>query len=309
MLRTRKGFSLIEMLVAMAIFAIVAFLTMMIVTQALRYNAQQQATVAAQSKLRRVVEVIGQEVRSAVFGGVASSPYASNNTQLSIYLLDQGAGYSVATETNFETLSSFRILTESQPTFKQVLLVDSQSGNADSSLARLYNVVLPASNINSNTWQLNHPSCTNGIPHNRFLQAFGVKSLGFRFDAASKQLMLSEDGIETAMAFGITDFKIEYVYQKQSGGAPHRRSTPFLNTTTGLPDKIHTEGTPSETYILSELQVTISTEEQGKTKVTRTYTGNIPLLVSSNNDFITNGVNSGPESQNRFSFSGVRLCN
>ena len=93
-----KGFTLIEMLISMAIFAVVAFLTMMVVTNALRYNAQQQATVAAQSKLRRVTEVIGQEVRSSVFGGVAHAPYNSNNTQLSIYLLDQGAGYTVVTE-------------------------------------------------------------------------------------------------------------------------------------------------------------------------------------------------------------------
>jgi prepilin-type N-terminal cleavage/methylation domain-containing protein len=307
MVRARNGFSLIEMLVAMVIFAVVAFLTMMIVTQALRYNSQQQATVAAQSKLRRVVEVIGQEVRSAVFGGVANAPYLSNNSQLSIYLLDQGAGYTVASQANFDTLSSFRILSENQPTFKQVLLVDSQSGTADDSLAQLFNVVLPATNVDVDIWQLNHPGCTNGIPHSRFLQAFGVKSLGLRFDAANKQLMLSEDGLETPMAFGITDFKVEYVYQKQSGGALHRRTTPFLNTTTGLPDKIHTTVTPPETYVLSELQITISTEEQGKTKINRTYTGNVPLLVSSNDDFIS--ANNQPDIQNRFGFSGVRLCN
>ena len=308
-----KGFTLIEMLISMAIFAVVAFLTMMVVTGALRYNAQQQATVAAQSKLRRVTEVIGQEVRSSVFGGVAHAPYNSNNTELSIYLLDQGAGYTVVTEPSFSSLTSFRILTENQPTIGQVLLVDSQGDSTVTPIVKPSATLFPVSGINGAgaDWRINHAGCTNGITHNRFLQAFGVKSLGFRLDVATKRLMLNEDGVETPMAFGITDFKVEYVYLKDSGGAPYKRTTPFLDA--GLPVKIYEDKTttPYTKYILSELQITISTEEQGKTKVTRTYTGQIPLLISSNDDFVSTGNNvaAAPASQNRFNFNGVKLCN
>lgn len=308
-----RGFTLVEMLISMTIFAVVAFLTMVVITSALRYNAQQQATVAAQSKLRRVVEVIGQEVRSSVFGGVAHAPYNSNHNQLSIYLLDQGAGYTVVNEGSFNSLSSFSIMTENQPTFSQALLVDS-FGNPDvippvPPSARLF----PVSNVTptgTDTWRISHAGCTNGIDHNRFLQAFGVKSLGFRLDAATRRLMLSEGGTEVPMAFGITDFKVQYVYAKQSGGAPEKRTTPFL-AADGLPAKIHTTTTPPETYLLSELQITISTEEQGKTTVTRTYTGQVPLLISSNDDFVSTGNNvaATPANQNKFNFTGVSLCN
>jgi prepilin-type N-terminal cleavage/methylation domain-containing protein len=308
MMRTTRGFTLIEMLVSMSIFAVVAFLTMTVVTQALQYNARQQATVAAQSKLRRVIEVIGQEVRGSVFGGVSHAPYNSNNGQLSLYLLEQGSGYTVATEPSFETLSYFKILTETQPVFDEVILVDSEKTNVKDPTATLF----PISTIVSSgvdTWRLNHPSCINGIFHNRYLQAFGVNSVGFRLDNASKTLMLNEDGIETPMAFGITQFKVEYLYTKQSGGT-ERRSTPFLDPNTNLPAKIYKTTAPVEVYILSELQITVSTEEIGKGKVTRTYTGQVPLLISSNNDFKSmNGGSKTATKENIFDFEGVRLCN
>jgi prepilin-type N-terminal cleavage/methylation domain-containing protein len=314
MMRETRGFTLIEMLISMAIFAVVAFLTMVVVTQALQYNAKQQATVAAQSKLRRVIEVIGQEVRSSVFGGVAHAPYASNNTQLSFYLLEQGSGYTVATQPFFEGLSSFNILTENEPTLNEIILVDSYGDPKVTPKVEPSATLFPVSGIVSagtDTWRINHAGCTNGIKHNRYLQAFGVHSLGFRLDAASKRLMLSEDGVEAPMAFGITEFKIDYIYTKGSGGT-EKRSTPYLDPITNLPVKILTTKapTPVETYLLSELHITVSTEELGKEKVTRTYTGQIPLLISSNNDFksTNNGANL-PKKENTFNFDGVRLCN
>lgn len=310
-MRETRGFTLIEMLISMAIFAVVAFLTMIVVTQALQYNAKQQATVAAQSKLRRVTEVIGQEVRSSVFGGVAHAPYASNANQLSFYLLAQGSGYTVASEASFEGLSSFKILTENQPTLKEIILVDSYG---DPPVVAPSATLFPVSGVASagtDTWRINHASCTNGVKHNRYLQAFGVHSLGFRLDTASKRLMLSEDGVEAPMAFGITEFKIDYIYTKQSGGT-EKRSTPYLDPITNLPAKIYKTKAPApaEIYILSELHITVSTEELGREKITRTYTGQIPLLISSNNDFKStkNGANL-PKTENTFNFDGVRLCN
>jgi prepilin-type N-terminal cleavage/methylation domain-containing protein len=314
MMRETRGFTLIEMLISMAIFAVVAFLTMIVVTQALQYNAKQQATVAAQSKLRRVTEVIGQEVRSSVFGGVANAPYASNNTQLSFYLLEQGSGYTVASEAFFEGLSSFNILTENQPTLNEIILVDSYGDPKAIPEVKPSATIFPVSGIaaaGTDTWRINHASCTNGVKHNRYLQAFGVHSLGFRLDAASQRLMLSEDGVESPMAFGITKFEIFYIYTKQSGGT-ERRPTPFIDKDTLLPAKIYTTEAPApiETYLLSELQITVSTEELGREKITRTYTGQIPLLISSNNDFKStkNGA-TVPNKENTFNFSGVKLCN
>jgi hypothetical protein len=284
------------------------------VTQALQYNAKQQATVAAQSKLRRVTEVIGQEVRSSVFGGVAHSPYTSNDKQLSFYLLEQGSGYTVASEALFEGLSSFNILTENEPTLNEIILVDSYGDPKATPEVRPSATIFPVSGIASagtDTWRINHASCTNGVKHNRYLQAFGVHSLGFRLDAASKTLMLSEDGVESPMAFGITKFEIYYIYTKQSGGT-ERQPTPFIDDITKLPAKIYTTKAPApaETYLLSELQITVSTEELGREKITRTYTAQIPLLISSNNDFEStkNGAKV-PQKENIFNFDGVKLCN
>jgi prepilin-type N-terminal cleavage/methylation domain-containing protein len=94
-MRPRRGFTLIEVLVAMAIFATVLALVSAGIVQALRLQALNEANTTLQAKLRRVTEVISQDLRSAVFGGVLAEPYASNATAISFALAAGGVGYQV----------------------------------------------------------------------------------------------------------------------------------------------------------------------------------------------------------------------
>jgi prepilin-type N-terminal cleavage/methylation domain-containing protein len=301
-MRHTRGVSLIEMIISMAIFSVVGFLTFMIVTGALGYNARQQATVAAQGKLRRVVEVVSQEFRSSVFGGISNQPYVSNAGQVSFYLLDQGAGYTLNPEVNFSTAGSFKILSENEPNLSEIILVD--SGDKNAIPLRLPSAkIFPVTNVASSgidTWTITHAGCSNGIDYNPYLQAFGVRSVGFKLDNATKVLGLSENGQDYPMAFDITQFKLEYVYTELDG-SQEKRSMPYLDDITNLPVKIYKNLLTNKKYTLSELQFTLSTVEKGKGDVVRTYTGQIPLLISSND--------GGGVSANVFDFEGVKPCN
>jgi prepilin-type N-terminal cleavage/methylation domain-containing protein len=302
-MRHTRGVSLIEMIISMAIFAVVGFMTVMIVTGALGYNARQQATVAAQGKLRRVVEVVGQEFRSSVFGGISNQPYNSNAGQVSFYLLDQGAGYTLVPDVNFNTASSFKILSENEPNLSEIILVDPGDANATPKRLPSAKIFPVTSVVNSgvDTWTINHPGCSNGLAHNYYLQAFGVRSVGFKLDNANKILVLNENGQDYPMAFDITKFELAYVYTKPDG-SQERKTTPYIDPITNLPAKVYKQPVTNDRHTLSELQFTLSTVEKGKGDVVRTYTGQIPLLISSNE-------NSGASSSNTFAFEGVTVCN
>jgi prepilin-type N-terminal cleavage/methylation domain-containing protein len=293
MMRQTRGVTLIEMLISMAIFAVVAFLTFMVVTGALRYNARQQATVAAQAKLRRVVEVVSQEFRGALFGGISNSPYVSNQEQVSFYLLDQGAGYTLMPDAGFSAASSFRVVAVNEPNISQALLIDPGDPYATpprNPLAKIF----PVTNVMSGAtdiWTINHAGCTNGIPHLPALQVFGARSVGFRLDEATGILYLSENGQEYPMAFDITRFELAYVY-----GANDRQTIPYQDVG-NEPLKVY-NGVP-----LTELQFTLSTIEKGNGNVEKTYTGQIPLLVSSS------GNVGATTSADIFDFQGVQPCN
>jgi prepilin-type N-terminal cleavage/methylation domain-containing protein len=270
--RHNLGVSLIEMLISMAIFSVIAFLTFMLVSGALTYNARQQATVAAQGKLRRVVEVVSQELRGSVFGGVSNTPYVSGANQVSLYLLEQGAGYPILNGTG----NTFQVLADTAPALKQLLLIDTLGK------AVAYNVDTVTGS--GNTWTIKH-ECTTTLPGATL--AFGVKSLGFKLDNGT--LLLNENNQTYPMAFDITEFSLKYVYSS-SGSL-----TSPINVA-GVPVKFQKVGGVDN--ILTELQFTLATKEFGRGEVQRMYTGQVPLLVTSNNS-------SGA---NQFNFSGVEPC-
>jgi prepilin-type N-terminal cleavage/methylation domain-containing protein len=278
-LNTNQGFTLIEMLISMAIFGVIAFLTFMLVSGALTYNARQQATTAAQGKLRRITEVVSQELRGSVFGGVGNSPYVSGPNQMSLYLLEQGSGYSVQPG---GSANSFKVTADTAPTFKQVLLLN------DKGKAEAYTVTSVTGG--GNTWNIQH-SCTSTLSDATL--AFGVNSLGFRLDNSTGTLLLSEGGQEFPMAFNITQFDLSYIYT--TAGVPERKTSPLLDGV--IPVKVKDNGGVKS--ILTEIQFTLSTKELGRGEVVRTYTGQVPLLI--NGDGSTIGANI-------FNFSGVKPC-
>ena len=91
----RRGFTLVELLLALAILATLLAVAYGGVIQFMQSRSDLDAAINAQAKLRRIVEVFTQDLRSAVFGGLSATPYPSGNASISFALIEGGAGYPV----------------------------------------------------------------------------------------------------------------------------------------------------------------------------------------------------------------------
>jgi len=88
--RLSSGMTLVELLVAMAVLGIILTVAYSAMVSSLRVQTDQEAITTSQAKLRRVVEVITQDLRSAVFGSITNQPFASNDRQISFALIAGG---------------------------------------------------------------------------------------------------------------------------------------------------------------------------------------------------------------------------
>lgn len=216
--RAREGFTLVEMLIALAILGLIIGVTYAAVVQGLRVQSGQEAITSAQARLRRVTEVFTQEVRSAVLGAIGNVPYTSSGTAVSFMLLDGGAGFQVtqvdAGSNNIDVMATAANL-GGQGT--QLMLVD------PGGQAVLFNL---SSTSSAGGGQLRvtptGSACFNGLAatgSNLNTLLFRVKTMGLRYDAAQETLYQTEGGEdELALAFSLTGVDISYIYLDPNTG-------------------------------------------------------------------------------------------
>lgn len=282
----RSGLTLIEVLIALTVFGAVMTVAYSAVTGSLRLQADQESVTSSQARLRRVIEVISQDVRSAVFGSVTSQPYPTGEDSLSFLLLSGAAGYTVDPQEPFSTAYSTVIVAESgnQLLGTRVLLAN---GNGQS-------VTFPVTGVSvdgDRLYRLQHSSCPNTITADGGVQLFEVTSLGFRFDSASRTLFQTTvGGTEFPLAFNIDRMDLEYIYESHSVGvaAPMlKESTPFVNAA-GLPLRVYFDGA-ANMYVLTRIGIELeSTEVVRGRPLSRTITGFVDL--SSNQHFMIREV-------------------
>jgi type II secretory pathway pseudopilin PulG len=280
----RAGFSVIEMLLAFVIFSIVIALASAAIVQYLHLQSDQEAITSAQARLRRVSELMTQELRGAVLGGVINQPYSSTTQQLSAALLGGGAGYQVAN------------LDGSKTEFIAVASSTSELGLANNDRVMLVGTngqavlrkVGGLHNEGASLWRINHSGCTFPLTLADKPLMFQVRTLGYRYDAASKTLYASENGAEQPVAFNINSFRIDYVYSDASGDIK-------LNPS-GFPNRgVTVAGT---VYNLTRLQLALSTQEMSRGKaIERSYSAQIELADS-----------SGYLPSNAYGIEGVTSC-
>jgi prepilin-type N-terminal cleavage/methylation domain-containing protein len=258
--RSRQAFTLIEILVALAIFGILIAVASGAIVQYLRVQSDQEAITSAQAKLRRVTELLSQEMRSAVFGGIFNTPYTSDTDNISFLLLDGGAGYPiVATSTTSLDISSSAADTTAlgvAPGDQLLMLTADGAG-----LLFRANTVTQSGLL----WRVTQPAgCTNSFAYTTNTTLFKVRTFAVRYDKASTTLFASESAGEQTLAWNITDFKIDYVYQDSAG-----------NT------EIDRPGFPARTlgaFNLQRLQIVAETIERSRGRdFTRTYSTQIEL--------------------------------
>lgn len=272
--RLKQGVTLVEMLVALAIFGIVMAIAYAAINGSLQIQSDQEAATTTQGKLRRVVEVLTQDLRSAVFGSITNAPYASDNNQVSFMMLTGGAGYTVLSPgslTTFPVEGSFRVqIADGRPLVgRDVVMINSTTGEG---------VVRPITGARSdgaNVWIL-ESSCRNTLEYDlNNMLIFEVATIGMRFDAETNRIMVTEGGLpEASFAFDVSDFRIEYVYSS-GAAAPETRTTPVLGDE-GVPVRTYVDD--GELYTLQRVQFVVAADAESRGRVVpHAYTGQVDL--------------------------------
>lgn len=282
-MKTSKGLTLLEVLVALTVFASVAFIATSGVINSLRAQATNEAATSAQAKLRRITEVFTQELRSAVLGGVTNFPYPSGGSQISFLLLDGGAGYQVlphdsGNNDSFKNANNVEIIAggtlaqiRADLENSEVLMVN---GNGDA-------VILPVTVVQQNgpssspRFRLMHPACSNTIDYTPNTLIMSVRSLGLSYDPDSGDLyQRGRTGAPVPLAFDLEELKLEYVYQ-EGDGTVHVFDQPLL--VDGAPVREAQLG--GQTVRLARVQLTVAATEltMGGREVRRSYTGQVEM--------------------------------
>lgn len=286
-MKRQQGFTLLEALIALFVFGIVAAIATAGVVNVLRVQALNEAVTSSQAKLRRVTEVFTQELRSAVLGGVTNSPYSSGPNQISFLLLDGGAGYQVlphdsGSNDSFKAATNVQISTSGPLATVVADLDDSQvlmvNANGDAVVLDVTNVTQNGGS-GSNTYRLAHPACANTIDYTTNTLIMSVRSLGLSYDPVTGNLnqRTGATGAAVPLAFDLDGLDLEYVYQ-ESDGTPHVLTSPLLEG--GVPVK---EGLISSAPVtLMRVQLTVSASEvtTGNRPVSRSYTGQVEMSAN-----------------------------
>ncbi|KGQ22989.2 PulJ/GspJ family protein [Thermus filiformis] len=282
----KKGFTLLELLIAMVILGALMAVAYGGVVQFMQARSDLDATASAQAKLRRIVEVFTQDLRSAVFGGLSALPYPTGANSLSFALIEGGAGYPVLPHDSGSN-NSFKQAAEAK-----IVVLASQVGEigiVPGDYVLMVNsagdgVLLPVTSVNPvggepNRWHVVHAGCGNTIDYTPNTLLFRVRALGFRFDPSTGDLLQREGaGGEVPLAFGLRRFRVDYVYESPSGNVWTNPSVyPFSNPT-GAPPRQFTDPSTGQTYTLERLGITLESRflSRGR-EIGRTYTSQVEL--------------------------------
>lgn len=279
----RVGITLVELLIALVIFGLVMTMAYGGIVNALRVQGDQEVITTSQARLRRVVEVITQDIRSAVFGSITGSPFASGSDSISFMLLSGAAGFAVDS-TGYSTTSTNTVITATPADIAalnavrasgqlQVVMVNGTNGQG------VVYQVTGISSLGNSRYQLSHPACRNTIDQAGGIQLFEISRLGLRYDSGDRTIYMQVDsGDEQPLAFEIDDLVFRYTYR--SGDSSLVRNEPFLRS--GVPTRRYVDG--ASTYQLDRIQMVITSRGMSRGReIERTYSGIVDL--SSNESF------------------------
>ena len=293
----KKGFTLVEMLVAIALLSLVLSMVSSGVVTAMKANRVHDAASASQTRARRVLEIVSQDLRSAALGGVINTPYTSGSNAVSFAQLAGGAGYEARFRFSNATFITSTSTTAALPDWNgsSILTVLDDGGEAyvapftarwrtnvwggligiiHNNCGIGYSTNGPGPNANST------PALTGTQQSNDLL--FNVNAIGYRFDAAQNRLLQrTVGGNEIPVAFDIEDFTVSYIYRNKTTGALNELTAPIESNGVSLIE--------DNTWRLAQLQIDLDVAEPSSGRdsdgsirtVARTYTSYVDLADGS----------------------------
>lgn len=290
----KKGFTLVEMLIAIALLSLILALVSGGVVTAMKANRVHDAASASQTRARRVLEIVSQDLRSAALGSITNTPYVSSNNAISFPRLAGGAGYDAPFRNRDTSATFIRSTTDTSNRdwtgdLGSVLVVDVADGDAF------------VSRVTGTGWRdwggrigrllgVGHGRCGNAVgalgagltgtaQTNRTL--FRVNSVGYSFDANQNRLLRQIEGNQTVVAFDIENFAVSYIYRDKVTGDLDERATPINSNGAALIE--------NNNWKLAQLQINLDVAEPSSGRdnggdlrtVTRTYTSYVDLADSS----------------------------
>ncbi|MDZ7707511.1 MAG: prepilin-type N-terminal cleavage/methylation domain-containing protein [Trueperaceae bacterium] len=278
---TNAGMTLVEMLIAMTVFAVVLLITSSGIVTALRVNRVVEEATSSQAKLRRIVEVQTQELRGAVMGAIADFPVRSDGDSISFGLLlgDRGLTVENRPGVSWGAANNTFVSTSDPDQLDSFVGHPAVMVNGDDQA-----LVIPVITGAPAGDRLNHNGCKISIPYVDHTRLYRLRAVGIRYDSDDRTLYQVEfdagerDIVETPIAFDMTEVVFRYEYA--SGGdtvvldTPRRDARDRLLTT-------YDEG--GSTYELVRLQLTLGTEaSEGRGQ--RTYVSHVEMR-GQGNDF------------------------
>lgn len=262
------GLTLVEMLIVMAILGIVLLVTSGGIIQALQVNRVAEDATNTQSKLRRVTEVITQELRTAVLGGITDYPVLSSSDSISFALLTGDGGIAVTEDPGGSAASS--VYASDPSALADMVGHPAVMINNDGQA-----MIIPRVSGYSGNSRVFHDSCAVSIPYDTNTRLYRAASLGFWHDPGNRILYQTtfHDGAESTVpfAFDLEVFRIEYEYASASG--IDLRNEPFIGSN-GEPQPTYVSG--GDEYELARLRLTLASSSDGD-RAPREYVSYIEL--------------------------------
>ena len=289
----RKAFTLMEMLIALTILSLVLMLASKGIITVLRMHRTQEATTLTQTKIRRVSEVISQEVRSAILGGLADSPYPASDTSLSFALIDGGVGYPVT------AISSGAVEIVAQ----NLAVGDLQAG--DSIMVTNKDGDSFVASINAVNGTVKHTisfnNCTTGVSYTPNSLLYKVKSIGYNYNPITKTLNYKiANQAQQPVAFDISNFQISYIYLK-ADGTTITLNSPLL--VSGVPQKYGQIAGDDVSLVRLKLDMTAEAKDAAEHTISRSYSSQIGLVDT------TVGAGKNVNNSQFVKVKGIKVCN
>ncbi len=270
-----RGLTVLELLLALLVLVIVMTLAFNTSIQGLQLNQSNEAVSAAQNRARRVLEVMSQDLRTAAFAIVTHTPFNSNATGISFAQVAGGAGYTITAVagSSLTLVSNSPTIASEIPVGTRLVVID---GNDNAVLTRTASLPV-LSGINTYTLT----TTCNNLPIVATSQTLAsvVSLLGYRYDAANRKLVYQAlgDSASTDVAYDVSNFRIDYVYRRQSGSTVSEERNPAGYLVSGRIQPYFTSS--GSEFTLRRLQFTLGVEVplRGRS-VERTYTGQVDLI-------------------------------